>query len=79
MATYLLVHGDRIVNTIETTAPDLTALPLLRGDAVMSLVNAKHVTNLQLSKSPTEQKALEALGLTDERAPLPNGELAWTP
>lgn len=65
MTTYYLIRGNQIVSTIESTG--VTALPLMGGGDVMSLLNETHAQHLMSYMDLTYQEALAALGLADLR------------
>jgi len=70
MADFYLVRGNQIIAEIDTSAGDVTALPLLRddGEAPLSLLNAEHAEALMASQGWTPHQALDALGIADLRA-----------
>ena len=70
MADFYLVRGNQIVTEINTSAGDVTALPLLRddGEAPLSLLNVRHAEALMASQGWTARQALDALGIADLRS-----------
>lgn len=63
MAKLYLVIGDTVTSMIETSDPDVTALPLIRSDQAASLLNEAHVQGMANRLSMTLAELIAALGL----------------
>jgi len=67
MPTYFLIVGNKIKQELDTSATDVTALPLMESARTMSLINKQHIIALMNRMEWTAEQVIDRLGLVDER------------
>ena len=65
MTKYYLVVGNTITQTLDTTAGDVIALPLMEDAKAMSLINQAHVAAIMKATGATTSQIIARLGLTN--------------
>ena len=65
---YYMIVGNKITSEIVRSVGDVTALPLLDEEREVSLINEKHIIALMKKMNWDAAKAVDGLGLVDERA-----------